>query len=380
MKFSTFLLAAGLLLAACSTTQQEKLNQLIAERDALNSQIEKLQREIASQNGGTQSGQIQTVQVQPILAKRFRHFIKIQGTAESDNNILIPAQASGVVKKIHVREGQRVQKEQLLAELDGAILENTLSELEVNLALARTVYERQSRLWEKNIGSEVQYLQAKTTMEALEKRKATVTEQYQLTKITAPINGSVDEILLKEGEAVGAGYGTIRVVNPTDLKITANLSEQYIGKVQPGDSVQIDFPVSQLACASTVRAVSQVINPQNRTFPIEISLPCVAGKIKPNMLAVLTINDYENPTALTVPVNVLQKTGDSYFLFVAQRESTVWRVTRRTIQPGLNYANAVEILSGLQAQELVVTEGFQNLADNQEVHVNQGDHILANGK
>jgi len=376
MKFRIILLAVGLLLAACSTTQQEKLNQLMAERDALNAQIEKLQREI---NSGPQSGQIQTVQVQPILAGRFQHFIKIQGTAESDNNILIPAQASGVVKKIHVREGQRVQKEQLLAELDGAILENTLSELEVNLTLARTVYERQNRLWEKNIGSEVQYLQAKTTMEALEKRMATVTEQYQLTKITAPIDGTIDEIMLKEGEAVGAGYGTIRVVNPTDLKITANLSEQYMGKVQVGDSVQIELPANAIRCASTVRAVSQVINPQNRTFPIEITLPRTAANIKPNMLAVLTIKNYENPSALTVPVNVLQKTGDSYFLFVAKHESNVWRVARRTIQPGLNYANVVEILSGLQAHDFVVTEGFQNLADNQEVHVNQGDDILANG-
>jgi RND family efflux transporter MFP subunit len=377
----SILLATTLLLAGCGANQQDELNKLLAQRDALNTHIEQLQQQIAGENGATQSGKIPNVQVQQIQAGRFQHFIKIQGTAESDNNILIPAQSSGVVKKIHVREGQWVHKDQLLAELDGVILENTLSELEVNLTLARTVYERQNRLWEKNIGSEVQYLQAKTTMEALEKRMATVKEQYQLTKITAPIDGTVDEILLKEGEAAGAGYGTIRVVNPTDLKISANLSEKYMGKVRVGDSVKIEFPVSGVQFTSRIRAVSQVINSQNRTFPIEVALPRISDGIKPNMLAVLTINDYENPQALAVPVNVVQKTGDSYFLFVASAQTpNSWHVAKRTIQPGLNYENQVEVLTGLQSQEYVVTQGFQDLADLQEVKVIPDNEVLATGK
>lgn len=381
MKQRILIFVAALFLVACGGNKQDELNQLLAQRDALNMEIEKLQREIAKENGTRQFGELASVQVQQITLVRFRHFIKIQGTAESDNNILIPAQSSGVLKKIHVQEGQRVRQDQLLAELDGAILENTLSELEVNLALARTVYERQSRLWEKKIGSEVQYLQAKTNMEALEKRMATVKEQYKLTKITAPIDGTVDEILLKEGEAVAAGFGTIRVVNPTDLKISANLSEEYMGKVQVGDSVQIHFPVTNIKIASTVQAVSQVINPQSRTFPIEVKLPAGARNIQPNMLAVLTINDYENPNALAVPVNVVQKTGVNHFLFVAakMKNGETWRVTKRTIEPGLNYRNRVEILNGIQPDEFVVTQGFRDLADQQEVRVMDKSEDFAAG-
>lgn len=385
MKQRILIFVAVLFLIQCGSNKQEELNNLLTQRDALNAQIEKLEREIAHENGTNTAGKTVNVQVEQISPGLFRHFIKIQGTAESDKNILIPAQSGGVVKKIHVHEGQWVHKDQLLAELDGAILENMISELEVNLTLARTVYERQSRLWEKNIGSEVQYLQAKTTMESLEKRMGTVKEQYQLTKIVAPIDGTVDQILLKEGEAVGAGFGTIRVVNPTDLKITANLSEEYMGKVQAGDSVQIHFPVRNVSFISTLRAVSQVVNSQNRTFPIEVTLPVGARNVSPNMLAVLTINDYENTNALKVPVNVVQKTGENYFLFVASvndaRNSESWQVTKRIIEPGLNYANQVEVLTGLKPNEYVVTQGFGDLADQQDVIVtNEGDFLSAEKK
>jgi membrane fusion protein (multidrug efflux system) len=373
MKKTVTLIIITFLLSACSDNKQQQLIELEAERDALVDRIDQLREEIAAENGTINNKNLPHIRIHQVVPQMFRHFITVQGSVESDNNILIPAQSSGVVKKIHVVEGQKVRRNQLLAELDAAILKNTLAELEVNLDLAKTVYERQKRLWDKKIGSEVQFLQAKTNKEALEKRLAATQEQYRLTKIIAPINGSVDEILIKEGEAVAAGFGTIRVVQLSALKITAQVSEDYTGKIKVGDSVHVHFPIINEELSTTIRSVSVVIDPRNRTFPIEVSLPSQKENIKPNMLAVLTINDYSYAQALTVSVNSVQKTGSGSFLFAAQHDpqqpDSLWTVHRRNVETGKKYGNLVEILDGISPDEYVVTFGFQDLADGQEVYV-----------
>ena len=180
--------------------------------------------------------------------------------------------------------------------------------------------------------------------------------------------------MIKEGEAVGAGFGTIRIVQLSALKITANISEEYTGQISAGDSVQITIPVTNQHFTSAVRAVSMVINPQNRTFPIEINFPAETPGIQPNMLAVLTINNYTNQEAITVPVNIVQKTGTNNFLFLATRKDTSrqseWQVVRRTVRTGKNYDNYVEIKDGLNPGDYVVMRGFLNLADGQTVIAN----------
>ncbi len=363
----------SLLFACGGPNKQEKLRQLEAESEALNQQIEQLKTEIAQENGQLPT-KMAHVKVESLQPKRFDHFIKVQGAVESDNNILIKAQASGVVQEIHVSEGEKVQKDQVLAELDAAILENNIAALETRLELAKTAYERQKRLWEKNIGSEMQFLQARTEKEALAKQLAATREQYKLTKITAPISGTVDDILLKEGESVAAGFGTIRVVKLTELKINADLAEDYAGKVNVGDSVRVRFPVLGRKLQTTVRAVSQVIDPRNRTFPVVIALTADGGEIQPNMLAVLTIRDYSNPNALTVPVNVVQKTGDQPFLFIAEpqveKEDSVWTIRKRVVSTGRHYGGEVEIIDGLKAGDHVVVVGYQDLGDGQPVMAN----------
>jgi RND family efflux transporter MFP subunit len=351
-----------------------RLRKLEAEQQKLSTEIQALKNKLLK-SGQTEVGeQHPYVDVKAVEEIPFHHYINVQGTVESDNNILIPAQSSGVVKKIHVTEGEKVRKDQLLAELDGAIIEKGLEEIRVNLELARTVYHRQSRLWEKGIGSEVQYLQAKTNKEALEKRLAATEEQYKLTKIISPISGSVDEILIKAGEAVAAGFGTIRVVNLSDMKITAQLSEDYIRQVKVGNPVEIELPVLDNAFESRIVAVSQVIDPRNRTFPIDVAFPTRAEGIQPNTLAVLTINDYSNLSAKSVPVNVVQKTEKSHFLFIARPStsdaSQPWTVEKKTVRIGKTWENRVEILAGLRAGEYIIVQGFQDLADGQKVQIN----------
>ncbi|MBD3374279.1 efflux RND transporter periplasmic adaptor subunit, partial [candidate division KSB1 bacterium] len=351
-------LVAAFIAGCGSESPSDKLEKLQAERDRIEAQIEQLKQQIAAENGDTLSKDLTPVIVEKITPQSFEHIINVQGTVESDNNIMIPAQYSGIVKKIHVTEGQSVKEGQLLAELDGAILENTLAELEVNLELAKTVFERQSRLWEKEIGSEVQYLQARTNMEALEKRLAATREQYKLTKITSPIDGNVDEVMLKQGEAVAAGFPTIRVVRLSELKIAAHLSEEYIGQVKAGQPVTVRLPVLNKKFDSTISTVSQVIDPQNRTFLIEVLLPAQDEAIQPNSLAVLSIANYRTSDALTVPVDVLQRTEDRQFLFTAQANSESqnpsWTVAKVWVETGYRANNQVEILNGLESGDHIV--------------------------
>lgn len=362
-----------LLISACSPPQdkQGQLARLEAQREALDVQIEQLKAEITGENIAAPKealAYVRGVEVQPTL---FRHYIQAQGTVESDNNILIPAQSSGVVKKIHVRQGDRVNQGQLLAELDGAIMERGIDELTHSLKLVTTIYERQERLWKKNIGSEIEYLQAKNNKENLEKKLETLNEQHKLTKIYAPISGTVDDVMIKEGEMAAAGRGTIRIVQLSRLKITAFLSENYISRVSKNHPVKVQVPAVGREMELKIDAVSQVIDPNNRTFQIEIRIPAQEKGLKPNMLSVVTINDYTNAEALAVPQNVVQDTGTDNFLFVAEKQNNDWIAHRRTVTLGENYADRVEIREGLSAGEFVITFGFQSLADGQIVSVQQ---------
>ena len=317
------------------------------------------------------SKKLATVSIEKISPVNFDHFIEVQGNVESDNNILIPTRASGVVNYIFIKEGEKVIKGQLLAEIDGAIYEKSMDELNTALELAATVFERQKRLWDKKIGSEISFLQAKTNKESLERKLATVKEQYELTKITSPIDGTVDNILIKEGEMAIVGIGAIRVVELSTLKISAELSESYISQVKKDDMVIVHLPVIDKSIDLSINSVSQVINPDNRTFSVEIFIPKPDKEIKPNMLSVLTIKDYTNINALVVPLNIVQKTGKEEFLFVAKQKNKKWFAEKRIVKTGKYYNNKIEILSGISPNEYVAVVGYQDLTDGQAIEIKE---------
>lgn len=375
MKKITLLIILGaFLLTACGPRdKQSQLQRMERQRDALNEKITQLKAELDQNTNDVPLAreQLMYVAVSEVTPEVFQHFIKVQGTVESDNNILIPAQASGIVKKILVDEGDRVTQGQLLAELDGAIYESSIAEVQNALDLAITIFERRKRLWDKNIGSEIEFLQAKNSKENLEKKLETLQEQYQLTKITSPIKGNVDDILIKEGEMATAGRGSIRIVQLSRLKIMASLSENYISRVKKNDTVRVDIPVLGLNFEHSIKTVSQVIDPDNRTFDIEIEVPREQKNIKPNMLAVVTITDYKNPQALVVPQNIVQKTGTEQFLFVASEENGQWIAKKKIVQAAESYDNRTEITYGLNNGDFIITYGFQNLADGQTVLVSE---------
>jgi RND family efflux transporter MFP subunit len=374
LKLIAVLSMIAFLYACGPQDKRAQLGRLESKKDAITEQIEKLKGEIGEETGTEQPlTKMMYVNISPVKQGLFQHFIKIQGTIESDNNILIPPSSSGIVKKIHVQAGDRARKGQLLAELDASILESSIEELKSGLSLARTIFERQERLWNKNIGSEIEYLQAKNNKENLEKKLKTLNEQYKLTKITSPLAGTVDEVLIKEGEMASAGYGAIRVVQLSNLKIEADLSENYIARIKKKDVVHIQIPALNRGFEHRIEAVSQVIDPKNRTFRIKIKVPAQEKMVKPNMLAILTINDYSNPEALVVPGKIVQKTGTEQFLFTATQENNTWVARKRIIKTGEEYGQKVEVRDGLQEDEYIVVFGYQNLADGQKISINITD-------
>jgi membrane fusion protein, multidrug efflux system len=366
----TILTGLFLVFGACRQgNDQAELGKLIQQRNALNKKIAQLQ---SQQNTGSMESVKApvSVQISRVEPQEFRHFITVQGTVESESNILVSPQTPGLIRSIHVQTGDRVQRGQLLAEIDAAVIQRSIEEVKNGLELARTVYERRARLWEKNIGSEIEYLQAKNNKEGLEKKLQTLQEQYQMTLITAPITGTIDDVLIKEGEMAAGGYGAFRIVQLSRLKITASLSENYISHIRQNDLARISIPVAGIDFEQRLHAVSQVIDPNNRTFQIEIRVPLEIKNLKPNMLAVVTINDYTNLQALVVPRNIIQKTGENNFLFVAEPADGNMAARKRVVETGENYNNLVEITRGLKSGEQIIVFGFQNLGDGQIISVN----------
>lgn len=367
-----------LFLASCgSQSNQDKLTELRKERNEveqelnnIDKQIAELEKEITGKGGELEATKKTYVSVESLNPVTFKHFTKVQGQVETDNNIMIPVESPGVVTKVYVEKGDKVSEGEVLAQVDASIIKRQIDEIETGLELARTVYERQKRLWDKNIGSEIQYLQAKNNKESLEKKLETVKEQYGKTKIKSPISGTIDELMIKQGEMAGAGMPAMRVVQLSKMKIKTQVSEDYLKQIQKGNKVYVSPLKGDKTYESKVVAVSNVINPDTRTFEIEIATPDLEDGLMPNMIVDLEILDYTAEDALVVPVNVLQKTSKRQFLFIAEKNSDTYVARKIWITPGRTYKTDVEILEGLRPGEKVIIAGYQDLADGEEVTIN----------
>ncbi|MCF8303500.1 MAG: efflux RND transporter periplasmic adaptor subunit [Bacteroidales bacterium] len=367
-----------LFLASCGIqSNQDKLTELRKERNEveqelnnIDKQIAELEKEITGKGGELEATKKTYVSVESLNPVTFKHFTKVQGQVETDNNIMIPVESPGVVTKVYVEKGDKVSEGEVLAQVDASIIKRQIDEIETGLELARTVYERQKRLWDKNIGSEIQYLQAKNNKESLEKKLETVKEQYGKTKIKSPISGTIDELMIKQGEMAGAGMPAMRVVQLSKMKIKTQVSEDYLKQIQKGNKVYVSPLKGDKTYESKVVAVSNVINPDTRTFEIEIATPDLEDGLMPNMIVDLEILDYTAEDALVVPVNVLQKTSKRQFLFIAEKNSDTYVARKIWITPGRTYKTDVEILEGLRPGEKVIIAGYQDLADGEEVTIN----------
>lgn len=359
-------------LVSCSATTDKKaeLEKLKTQRDQLNTQIAQLEAEV---NPGGEKAEAKSVSVNvtPAVECEFNHFIQVQGTVDGDQNIAVSPQMAGIVTAVYVKDGTPVKKGQVLVELDAQVVKQSLEEVNTQLALANNIFEKQSALWEKKIGSEVQYLQAKTNKESLEQRANTIKEQLKLAQIVSPITGTVESIPLRVGQMASPGMptSTIRVINMSVAKISADVAETYATRIKNGNSALVSFPDLDASkeIETKLNFTSRFIDPTNRTFKVECKISSKDIELRANMIAYIKIKDYTNEKAFCLPVNYVQTNQEGKFVYIAKQSGNDWIAEQRMVKTGMDYDGKIEILEGIVTGEKIITTGFQNLNAGERV-------------
>ncbi|MEX0660276.1 MAG: efflux RND transporter periplasmic adaptor subunit [Balneolaceae bacterium] len=329
-------------------------------------------------NGGSEENEESTSQTQgtPVHVEElhlsdFQHFVNVQGDIESDKTIMITPKVTATVEEILVRAGDDVQQGDVLANLDGEVTRSQLRELETQLELAETLFERQQNLRDQDIGSEVEFLQSRNQVESLQNQLVTLTEQFENYTILATISGTVNQVNLKVGETVGPEAPVFQLSNSDALKATAEISEAYITKIDQTDSVEISFPSLDEIISKRLDVVSKVINQSNRTFGIEVYIPNESDQIRPNMIAKLKINDVTLTDQIVVPVNTVREADNISFTFVAEETDDGWIATRKEVTTGQSYGNELVIEDGLNPGDLLITAGYADLSDGEAISIQE---------
>jgi membrane fusion protein, multidrug efflux system len=368
--FSTVILAG--FIAACGgnkdTVEAKKaeLEKLKTQQSEITAKIATLEDEIIAA-GDTAIYEVKgkLVAVTALSNGVFEHNIDVQGRVDGDENIMVSPKMGGTVTKVNVSVGQHVSKGQILAEIDNETIKAQLADVKNSYELAKDLYNRQKSLWEQKVGTEVQYLQAKSNKESLEQKVRQLSETLELYYLKSPFNGTVDEVNIKMGQIVGATSGAyIRVINFEKLKIKADLSESYASKIKTGDVVNINFPDIKKSLVSKVVYASKSINASTRTFGVEVALPS-SQDYNPNMVAVISITDYKNSNAIVIPINTVQREKGIDYVFVAEQEGSNWVAKKREITTGSMYRDNVEVIKGLQAGDQLITTGYQEVNDGE---------------
>ncbi|HLU88235.1 MAG TPA: efflux RND transporter periplasmic adaptor subunit [Cyclobacteriaceae bacterium] len=369
-----FLLLVALLAFSCNR-EKDPLDEKKAyletykkEASELNAKIVALEKEIASMDPdfGKEQRKSLLVTTKPVETGRFAHYVEVTGSVLSKKNVNISAEVSGRIQEIKAVEGMRVNKGDLLAEIDAESIDNNIAEVEKQLELARSVFERQKRLWDQEIGTEMQFLEAKNRMEVLEKSLATMGTQKDRTAIRAPFDGTVEEVTVRLGELVQPGTPVMNFIGESDLYIEGDVSERYVGILSRGDSVEVRFPSLDRRLTTRITAVGGVIDPNNRTFKVEAYLPR-GENVKPNMISVIKIRDYENKGAVMVPTYLILQDDKQEYVFTVENE----RAKKTFIKRGRSYDGKTEVLEGLKGDELLVDKGFREVGDEFKVNIAQ---------
>lgn len=346
-----------------------KKAELSARQSDLSSKLARLDAAIEKLDT---NNEFSLVSVQQVSDSLFKHYLELPGDVETKQNIIIYPEYSGVLLNVNVNEGDRVQKGQILARIDEGGLASQLAQLEAQAALAKTTFERQQRLWEQNIGSEIQYLEAKTNYEAMENSVNQMRSQLAKTIVRAPFSGVIDEIFTEQGEVVAPGQSRLfRLINLSDMYISAEVPESYLGSVKKGTEVMVEIAATGTSFSSTVRQVGNFVNPNNRTFEIQVAVPSNTEQVKPNLIAIVKLNDYTSEEAIVIPENVIQKNsaGENVAYVLKKDNDSTGVAERRILELGLAYNNTVEVLSGLQAGDLLITSGARSVQDGEQVRI-----------
>lgn len=353
------------LLAACSSKPKDKnaeLADLKKQQSDINSKIEKLQAEI----GTTDSAKSTDVSVTEVKTGSFTNYVQIQGKIDAQDNVTAYPQAQAIITAIYVKPGQHVSKGQVLAQLDNSVMQQNIAQSEAQVSLNQQLFDRQKNLWDQKIGTEVQYLQAQTTLQSSQKALASLKKQSALYRIISPINGTVDQMDLKLGQGAAPGQTGIRIVNADVLKVKADVPESYASSVNTGNDVKILIPDANDSLVTKVTFAAKAIDPTSRSFGVEIKLP-VRSTLRPNMTAILKIADYAKTNTIAVPVKAIQKSENGDHVFVNQNGIA----KQVNVKSGVTYGGQTEILSGLKAGDQLVVEGATEIEDGDKIKVVQ---------
>ncbi|GIM62019.1 RND transporter [Capnocytophaga canis] len=378
------IVSALVLLASCGESKNPSVEEVIAKgskteirqkRDEISAKIKELETQIASLDASLskfpEEGSAQVlVSLLEVKDTLFNHFLELQGTIKTTQNITLNAEFGGVLERIHVQKGQNVQKGQLLASIQDGGISQQLAQLKIQAELAKTTFERQSRLWENKIGSEIQYLQAKSAYETQQSAVEQMQKQVAKANIYAPFSGVIDDVITDVGTVVAPGMPVLRLVNLSDMYLESEVPEQYVANVKKGSQAKVDISVLGEQLDTKISQVSNFINPANRSFKVEIRLPNKNNAIKPNMTARLQVNDYQNKEAILLPTDIISENaqGEQYVFLAKKGDNENQYVAERVvISTGKTQNGFTEILSGIQKGDKVIREGARSVQEGQRV-------------
>jgi RND family efflux transporter MFP subunit len=373
MKTITFKIAAFALLFtlfSCSTDKKAQLLKLRDQHTAITEKIKLLEDEIrAEKSDSINPEEFKFVGVTDVKTSKFDHFIRVQGKLDGDQNAAVFAEAMGTVSAKYADVGQKVVKGEVLAQIDDKQYLSQIEGLEAQYQFAVDLYEKQKRLWDQKIGSEVQYLQSKTTMESLDRQISSLRQQVEKFKIKSPISGTIEECNIKVGGVVTPDprLAAYRVVAFKNLKVSAEVSEAYSSRVHVGDRLIVLFPDINKQVETKVDFVSQYINPVNRTFLIETKITDGIKELKANMIAIIQINDYHSENAVQVPMNVIQTDQVGSYVYVVRLKDQYSGAFKQPVKIGNSYNGIAEILNGLREGDKVISVGYQELIDGEYI-------------
>lgn len=345
--------------------KRKQLTAYKQELHDLEAKISKLEAELDSARK-IEYVNVKTLEVEP---RRFEHFFEVTGNVEADQEVNVSPESSGKIMEIQVKEGQQVAKGTVLATLNTDMLDQSIEETRISLDLATTTFERQKNLWDQKIGSELQFLQAKSNKESLGRRLESLQAQKEMTVIKSPVDGIVDVIYQKQGEIGNPQTPFAKVVNIGKLKIYGDIAESYLTKIGKGDPVNIQFPAISKNVKASVTQIGNFIDPNNRTFRIRVDLKNPDGMIKPNMVAILELCDYSSDSAIVVPSLVIKQDFRGGYTYIVNGSDSIQRAEKVYVKTGVSNNNIVEVTEGLKPGMRVISEGFDQVVDGSAVRL-----------
>lgn len=380
-KNTLFLFALVLtLLFACSESdlgkKKSELKKLEGKISALKEEAAALKKEIFELDPSSAPEKAELITFINVEPTKFRKYIEAQGTTYSDQNINVTSDMGGLVTKINVEIGQFVQKGKLMVELDNQVISQQLQEVQTNLKLAKDVFEKRQRLWEQNIGSEIEYLQAKNNYESLMASEKTLKTQMSKTSVKAPISGYIEAINVRLGEMVSPGTPAVQVVNLLNMEVRAELAETHLKAIKKADEIDIEIPVLGLTKKAKITSVGKTVSQNNRTFRVIAQVNNSDSKIKPNLLAKIKIKEIEIDSAITIPARLLQESSNGYFVFTASEDDEGnYRAIRNKIKIGAAYDGQIVVLEGLEKGAKLIDMGYRSVLENQLLEVKENSEF-----